>query len=51
MEINCQNITGHLDVSNKYCIDWNNFGLIAYASSSSILIVDSITLKVKITTF
>jgi hypothetical protein len=47
MEINTQNITAQLDPANKLCIDWNNLGSIAFASSNVINIIDSNSMKVK----
>ncbi|CAF0779231.1 unnamed protein product [Brachionus calyciflorus] len=46
MEINTQSITNSLDYLNKFCIDWNHLGCIAFASSNNINIVDSNTMKV-----
>ena len=46
MEINSQSITAQLDQTNKFCVDWNSFGCVAYASSNIINIVDTYSMKV-----
>ncbi len=48
MSFYLQTNIGNLDLTNKYCIDWNSAGLFAFANNYTINLVDAFSFKVLI---